>query len=60
MYSLMKIAKTVSIIMVLLAWAFLSAWVYANPSSTTYYVSPKGDNSNPGTLKNPWIRFEAA
>jgi len=48
------------IIMVLLAWAFLSAWVYANPSSTTYYVSPKGDNSNPGTLKNPWIRFEAA
>ncbi|MEM2896224.1 MAG: right-handed parallel beta-helix repeat-containing protein [Candidatus Bathyarchaeia archaeon] len=40
--------------MILFVWSSLSAWVYASPGSTTYYVSPNGDDSNPGTLEKPW------
>src|SRR5262249_1281742 len=41
------------------AWFFQStATPYPNPS--TYYVSPNGSDSNPGTLEKPWKMLNSA
>lgn len=52
----LKIAVAASVIMMLFLSSFHDSLQIDGSSSATYYVSPSGDDSNPGTYGQPWRR----
>jgi len=51
----LKALLAVLLVSMLLLWGFpIVVDVAGSPEGNTYYVSPNGDDSNPGTYERPW------